>query len=152
MYLKPPESECLRCRGAGSPDTASRAVSATTSVITSGLALLPSLTCPPCLAAYAGLLSSAGLGFVLQGPALQPVVAAFLAVNLAALAWTARSHRSLIPLGIATIGSAGVLVGQLIGDVPAARYAGSGALLVAAAWNLWLKRPGAGAVQREVAR
>jgi hypothetical protein len=43
-----------------------------------GLSLLPKVACPACWPAYAGLLSSLGLGFLVSTAYLLPMTAAFL--------------------------------------------------------------------------
>src|SRR5712692_7695051 len=45
-----------------------------------GFGLLPKLACPACWPAYASLLSSAGLGFLLSRTYLLPLTLAFLAI------------------------------------------------------------------------
>jgi hypothetical protein len=105
------------------------------------LAMLPSMTCPACIAAYAGVLSAAGLGFLLDNRVLAPLIAFALAAGVVSVAWTTRSHRRLGPLVATLAGAAAVLAGRLVWDVPWLVYAGAAALAGAALWNLWLKRP-----------
>jgi len=105
------------------------------------LPLLPSFTCPFCIAAYAGTLSALGLGFLLNESVLAPLIAVFLVVGIASIAWTSRSHRRIGPLAGAIVGSALVVVGRLIWDLPIVLYAGVGLLVLSSLWNLWLKRP-----------
>src|SRR5262245_11422434 len=58
-----------------------------------GVALLPKLVCPLCWPAYAGLLSSLGLGFLVSTVYLLPLTAAFLALAVGSLAFRAsRRH------------------------------------------------------------
>jgi len=61
------------------------------------LALLPAAKCPFCIAAYTGLLSSVGLGFLHNDRVLAPIIGVFLAVGLLSVAWSTRSHRRLGP-------------------------------------------------------
>jgi len=49
-----------------------------------GVSLLPKLACPFCWPAYAGLLSSVGLGFLISAKYLLPITAAFLVLAVAA--------------------------------------------------------------------
>ena len=150
MDFETSETGCAQCASSSRASIeSSTATSSAASFLALVLAVLPSFSCPACIAAYAGLLSSAGLGFVLYEPVLQPMISVVLLTNLAALVWTARSHRSLGPLIIAAAGTLGVAGGRLFADVPLALYAGAGALFVAAAWNLWLKRPASQPVGRE---
>ena len=60
-------------------------------------AFLPKFACPACWPAYAGLLSSAGLGFLLNETYLLPLTAAFLMLTVGALAFRARTRRDTVP-------------------------------------------------------
>jgi hypothetical protein len=62
-----------------------------------GISLLPKLTCPFCWPAYAGLLSSVGLGFRISAEYLLPVTAAFLVVAVGALALRANQRHGYWP-------------------------------------------------------
>jgi hypothetical protein len=105
------------------------------------LPLLPSVSCPACVAAYAGVLSSLGLGFVLSERVLAPVILALLAVGVAGVAWSTRSHRHAGPLAATLLGSIAVIAGRLVWRVPPVLYVGIALLVAASLWNLWLKRP-----------
>ena len=106
-----------------------------------GLALLPSFTCPACLAAYAGVFSTIGLGFMLNERVMAPLIAAFLVIGFLAIARSTRSHRRPGPLVATGIGSVVVVVGRLVWNIPSVLYVGVALLVAAAVWNLWLKRP-----------
>jgi hypothetical protein len=56
-----------------------------------GFSMLPKLACPLCWPAYAGLLSSIGLGFLISTVYLLPLTAAFLFLAVAAVALERRS-------------------------------------------------------------
>lgn len=105
------------------------------------LPLLPSATCPLCLAAYGGILSALGLGFLVNKRVLDPLIIVFLAVGILSMAFSMRSHRHSGPLLLAIIGTAAVVAGRLIWNVPTALYIGIGLFAGASIWNLWLKRP-----------
>ncbi len=105
------------------------------------LSLLPSFACPVCLAAYAGVLSTLGLGFVLTESVLAPLIIAFLLVGVASVAWTTRSHRRAGPLLTMVAGSGAVVAGRLVWNTPAVLYVGIALVIGASVWNLWLKRP-----------
>src|SRR5258708_6952526 len=65
-----------------------------------GVALLPKLTCPMCWPAYAGLLTTLGLGFLISERYLFRITAAFLLVSVGALAFGARGRRGYGPAGL----------------------------------------------------
>ena len=58
-----------------------------------GVSILPKLACQACWPAYAGLLSSVGLGFLISTVYLLPLTAAFLLLAVAALAFRANKRR-----------------------------------------------------------
>lgn len=105
------------------------------------VSLLPSATCPACIAAYAGVASSLGLGFLFNDRILAPLIGVLLAVGLVTVGWSARSHRRAGPLLVTILGSAAVVAGRLVWSVPAMLYGGAALLVGASLWNLWLKRP-----------
>ena len=102
-----------------------------------GAALLPKMACPACWPAYAGLLSSAGLGFLGETRWLLPLTAAFLCVAVGALAFRARARRGYGPCCIGLVASAVVLLGKFALESDAAMYAGIGLLVAASLWNTW---------------
>lgn len=106
-----------------------------------GAALLPKIACPACWPAYAGLLSSAGLGFLGETRWLFPLTAAFLCAAVAALAFRAR--RGYGPFTLGLVAAAVVLLGKFTLDSDPAMYAGIGLLVAASLWNTW-PRPAAG--------
>lgn len=105
------------------------------------LPLVPSVTCPACLAAYAGVFSALGLGFLHNERVLAPLIVLFLAVGIFSVAWSTRSHRRLGPLVVTLLGSAAIVLGRLTGHVHILLYGGVALLIAASLWNLWLKRP-----------
>lgn len=103
-------------------------------------ALLPNAACPACWPAYAGLLSSVGLGTFLNGPYLMAIVVGCLGLSLSALAYKARSRRGYGPLilgGVATV----VIVASRVIDAPTVvQWIGAGFLIAASIWNAWPTR------------
>jgi len=110
------------------------------SVPSIGAALLPVGVCPACWPAYAGILGSLGLGFLLESTYLLPVTIALLGLALFALAFRARSHRGYGPLvlGIASVGF--VLAFKFAYASNPLVYAGLFGLVAACMWNAWPKR------------
>jgi hypothetical protein len=100
-------------------------------------AFLPKLACPACWPAYAGLLSSVGLGFLLNTAYLLPLTAVFLILAIVALAFRARGRRGYGPFVLGLAAAAAVLAGKFLFDSNAATYAGVGVLIAATVWNAW---------------
>ena len=112
-----------------------------------GAALLPAVACPACWPAYAGLLSSFGVGFVNYTPFLLPIMALFLAVALATLSVQGRRRGHYGPLLLGVAGTAGLLVGRFAVASDPLIYAGIGLLIAASTWNAWPRRGAACAVE-----
>lgn len=100
-------------------------------------ALLPKLACPACWPAYAGLLSSAGLGFLLDETYLFPLTAAFLLLAVGALAFRARTRRGYGPFMLGLAATIVVLAGKFAFGSNAAIYGGIAVLVAASVWNAW---------------
>ena len=102
-----------------------------------GVSLLPKLACPFCWPAYAGLLSSVGLGFLISTKYLLPVTAAFLVLSVGALAFRARGRHGSGPFALGLFAAAGVLAGKFWWESNPAIYAAVGFLVIASVWNAW---------------
>src|SRR5262249_44422785 len=100
-----------------------------------GVSLLPKLACPLCWPAYAGLLSSVGLGFLISAKYLLPVTVVFLLLALAALAFRARSRRGYGPLAVGLVAATGVMIGKFGWESNPVLYGAVGLLVVASVWN-----------------
>ena len=103
-------------------------------------AFLPKLACPACWPAYAGLLSSVGLGFLLDTAWLFPLTAVFLILAMGALAFRARTRRGYGPFGVGLAAAIVVLVGKFVFDSNTAMYGGIGLLVATSVWNAWPRR------------
>jgi len=77
------------------------------------VALLPKLACPACWPAYAGLLGSVGLGFLIETRWLLPLTAVFLAAAIGALAYRAKERRGFAPFAVGILAAGLVLFGKL---------------------------------------
>jgi len=106
-----------------------------------GLAFLPKLACPACWPAYAGVITSLGLGFLLDVRWLFPLTAAFLLVAVVALGFRARRRRGWGPFLVGLSASGIVLGGKFGFESDVAMYTGLGLLVAASIWNTW---PGRG--------
>jgi hypothetical protein len=100
-------------------------------------ALLPKLACPACWPAYAGFLTSVGLGFLLDATHLLSLTAVFLAVAVGALAYGAKARRGYKPFLVGVAASAVVIAGKFALQRDAVVYAGLALLIGASVWNTW---------------
>ncbi len=100
-----------------------------------GVSLLPKLLCPACWPAYAGLLSSRGLGFLISTRYLFPLTTIFLSMAAASLAFRASRRRGLGPFWIGLGATVLVLIGKFYFESMPTTYAGVGLLVMASIWN-----------------
>ena len=108
------------------------------------VSLLPALACPLCWPAYAALLSSIGLAFLISSTYLLPLTGAFLAVALVGLGLQAkRSGYGPLLLGIISV--ALIVSGKFILAASPLNYIGVGLLTAASAWALVPRRRAAAA-------
>jgi hypothetical protein len=105
-----------------------------------GVSLLPKLACPLCWPAYAGLLSSIGLGFLISARYLLPVTTAFLEVAVGALAHRANLRHGYRPFLLGLFAALGVLLGKFWWESNLVMYASLGLLVMASVWNAWPHR------------
>ena len=103
-----------------------------------GASLLPKLACPLCWPAYAGLLTSVGLGFLISAKYLMAVTAAFLLLSVTALAFRAYRRHGYAPFALGLFAAVGVLVGKFSWESNPATYVALGLLVIASVWNAWL--------------
>src|SRR5579883_853666 len=100
-----------------------------------GVSLLPKLACPACWPAYAGLLSSVGLGFLISSVYLLPLTAAFLLLALVALTFRAKQRHGYGPSLLGVVGAAGVLLGKFVWESNLAMQGAVGLHLGASLWK-----------------
>jgi hypothetical protein len=99
--------------------------------------MLPKLACPACWPAYAGLLSSVGLGFLISTVYLLPLTAAFLLLAVAALAFRASKRRGYGPFAVGLVAGSAVLLGKFAWESNLTMYSALGLLVIASLWNAW---------------
>src|SRR5260370_20491210 len=87
-----------------------------------GVSVLPKLACPACWPAYAALLSSIGLGFLISVRYLLPLTIAFLVLALAAMLFNARNRRGYGPFLLALLAAVRVLLWKVAWGFPPPRY------------------------------
>lgn len=102
-----------------------------------GLATLPKLTCPMCWPAYAGLLSSFGIGFVNYTPYLLPLTGTFLLISVLALAYRAERRQGYGPFALGVLAVLTVLAGKFRYDSDGAMWLRLAVLVIASIWNSW---------------
>jgi hypothetical protein len=108
-----------------------------------GVSLLPKLMCPLCWPAYAGLLSTLGLGFLVNSRNLLVVTAIFLVIAVSTLALRARERRGYGPAVTGLAATVAVLFGKFYLESPRTMYVAVGILIAASIWNSWPVQPSA---------
>jgi mercuric ion transport protein len=102
-----------------------------------GVSILPKLACPACWPAYAGLLSTVGLGFLISTVYLLPLTVASLVLALAALVFRANKRRGYGPFVLGFVAGGGVLLGKFALESILTVYSALGLLVIASLWNAW---------------
>ena len=105
-----------------------------------GVALLPKLTCPMCWPAYAGLLSTVGLGFLVSERYFFTLSAGFLLLSVGALAFRAPERRGYGPAALGLLAVVLILAGKFGVDSSSLMYSGVGLLLLSSIWNSFPRR------------
>jgi len=108
--------------------------------------MLPKLACPACWPAYAGLLSSVGLGFLMSTAYLLPLTAAFLFLAVAALVFRANKRRGYGPFVVGLVAGSAALLGKFAWESKLTMYSALGLLVVASLWNAWPLRDSEAAI------
>jgi hypothetical protein len=90
--------------------------------------------------AYAGLISSVGLGFLMQTAYLLPLTVCSLLLALAALGYRADRRRGYGPLVVGVPVAVLLLAGKFVLDSDVAVYGGLTGLIGASLWNSWPKK------------
>ncbi len=132
----PPVEEIVRALGKGkNRDSVWRNSLAALPAI--GAVLLPTLGCPACWPAYAGILGSLGVSFFNYTPYLLPLTIVFLIIALASFAYHAQKRRGFGPLGLGLVASLAILLGKFTFASNAVLYSGVVLLVCASLWNAW---------------
>jgi len=105
-----------------------------------GVSILPKLACPACWPAYAGLLTSVGLGFLIPAVYLLPFTAAFLVLAVAAMVFRARDRHGYGPFVLGMVAASGVLIGKFVWESNPIMYGAVGLLVISSLWNTWPRR------------
>ncbi len=104
------------------------------------LAFLPKVACPACWPAYAGLLSSLGLGFLLKTEYLLPLMSVFLILAVGTLSFRARRRHGYGPTALGVCAAAVVMIGKFVLDSDPTMYGGIAILVAASLWNAWPRK------------
>jgi hypothetical protein len=96
------------------------------------------------LPAYAGLIGSVGLGFLMETAYLLPLIVVFLVLAIAALGFRARRRKGYAPFAMGLAGATSIILGKFIVDSSGLVYGGVAALAAASLWNAWPVRPAPG--------
>ena len=135
-------TEAIKVAMSSGRKSASGQISLNLAVLPSiGIALLPAVFCPACWPAYAGLLSSLGVGFINYTPFLLPGTILLLALSMLALAYGAKQRRGYMPLLMGLFAAALILAGKFIYDVNVLLYSGVAILIFASILNSWPEKP-----------
>lgn len=105
-----------------------------------GVAMLPNVACPACWPAYAGLLGSVGLGFLIKTTYLLPLTIAFLLVAVAVLGFRAGRRRGYGPFLLGLLAAVFIVAGKFLLESDAIMFGGIALLIGASLWNSWPKR------------
>lgn len=105
-----------------------------------GVTMLPKLACPLCWPAYAGLLTSVGLGFLISAVYLLPITAAFLVLALGAMAFRANTRHGYGPFLVGLVAAGAVLLGKFVWESKSIMYGAVGLLVISSLWNAWPRR------------
>jgi len=118
------------------------------------LAFFTRLLCPSCWPMYAGILSSMGLGFLMQKVWLMPLTIITLLFVIVSLGYRANSRRGFKPFILGMLGAVALLSGQFIfSDISIEKDlfnwvliskwsidAGAILLIAASVWNGWPRK------------
>jgi len=139
--VPPLEAIVAALRASPSSAPSSGGAAATLAVVPGALlSVLPVVSCPSCWPAYAGVLSSLGVPFLMDTAWLLPITALALLLALGGLAFRARRRRGFGPLALGAIATAAILLGKFTLELNAAVYAGTALLVAASVWNSWPKK------------
>jgi mercuric ion transport protein len=105
-----------------------------------GFSMLPKLACPACWPAYAGLLTSVGLGFLISTVYLLPLTVAFLVLALGTMVFRAKQRHGYGPFLLGTVAAIGVLLGKFVWGSNPIMYGAVVLLVVSSLWNSCRRR------------
>jgi len=104
------------------------------------LSVLPLVSCPSCWPAYAGLLGSLGVPFLMDASSMLPLTVGALLLALVSLGYRAHRRRDFGPLLLGAVAAGGILLGKFEFELNSVVYTGIALLVAASAWNSWPKK------------
>lgn len=104
-------------------------------VPTALLALVPTGTCPLCVAGNVGVMSGLGVPFLLNHRVQTPLIVVFLAATLGCVGWVAMKRRSFAPFVVVLVGSLALGVACFAWNHSVFVYGGSATILGGALWS-----------------
>ena len=104
---------------------------------TLGIAILPKLTCAACWPAYAGIMSSMGIGFFNYTEYLFPITITALLVSIFALGFRAEKRQGYNPLYLGIAASLATGFGKFYFESNPVTYLGILLLIFSNIWNIW---------------
>src|SRR5260370_10325513 len=102
-----------------------------------GVSILPKLAFPACWPAYAGLLTSIGLGFLISVVYLLPLTVAFLSLALGAMLFRARERRGYGPFLLGVAAAGGGFFGKVLWAGNTAPYGSVGPVVISSLSTKW---------------
>lgn len=105
-----------------------------------GFALLPGISCPACWPAYAGLLSSLGVGFFNYTRYLFPFTLGFMVLAVGSMFYGAGRRKGYKPAAMGLAACSAIILGRFVFDYAPILYGGTGLLVAASLWDVWPKR------------
>lgn len=106
------------------------------------IAILPAIGCPACWPAYAGVLSSLGVGFFDYSPYVLPLLIAALLFSLSMLLYRSRRRHGIYPFFPGLAGAVLLLLSKTVPTVSYLLIPGATLLVTASVWNAWPLKKG----------
>lgn len=103
-------------------------------------ALLPNATCPACWPIYAGVLSSLGLGFLMQGTYFYIVIGGLLSISLVSLFYKAKTRHGYGSLWLGIAATVIIFGSKYFQLANIYLYSGAVLLIAASLWNNWPRK------------
>jgi hypothetical protein len=132
--------EALQASTSQPPSTAGRrgSIGMSLAVVPGALlSALPVVGCPSCWPAYAGVLSSLGVPFLMDATWLLPFTIGALVLALVALGFRATQRRGFGPFVLGVAASTGIVLGKFVLDMNTLVYVATALLAGASVWNSW---------------